>query len=213
MSSTTPKERTRAILGFCDQIVPGGQSVYVPVQVRPGGRASYCYPSVEQAVAEEGGEIIFGWMIWEMPGRLIEAEHHACWRKQNGAIVDVTPKPDGEATILFLPDPDCPWEGKPIRNIRKPLIDDAAMRQMLAVNRVRDELRDKYWKDGDVIIPPEVEREAMRELTAAFTPGHGMIPIEEAKSAIQKVGRNEPCPCGSGKKYKKCHGAGSSSHT
>ena len=24
--------------------------------------------------------------------------------------------------------------------------------------------------------------------------------------ATQKVGRNEPCPCGSGKKYKKCHG-------
>ncbi|HIE79774.1 MAG TPA: hypothetical protein EYQ03_03745 [Nitrospinaceae bacterium] len=22
----------------------------------------------------------------------------------------------------------------------------------------------------------------------------------------EKVGRNEPCPCGSGKKYKKCHG-------
>ena len=22
----------------------------------------------------------------------------------------------------------------------------------------------------------------------------------------QKVGRNDPCPCGSGKKYKKCHG-------
>ena len=21
-----------------------------------------------------------------------------------------------------------------------------------------------------------------------------------------KVGRNEPCPCGSGKKYKQCHG-------
>ncbi|MET0498147.1 MAG: SEC-C metal-binding domain-containing protein [Steroidobacteraceae bacterium] len=23
----------------------------------------------------------------------------------------------------------------------------------------------------------------------------------------KKVGRNEPCPCGSGKKYKHCHGA------
>ena len=22
---------------------------------------------------------------------------------------------------------------------------------------------------------------------------------------MQKIGRNEPCPCGSGKKYKKCH--------
>ena len=23
---------------------------------------------------------------------------------------------------------------------------------------------------------------------------------------IPRVGRNDPCPCGSGKKYKKCHG-------
>ncbi|MGH8266063.1 MAG: SEC-C metal-binding domain-containing protein, partial [Steroidobacteraceae bacterium] len=28
--------------------------------------------------------------------------------------------------------------------------------------------------------------------------------------AERKVGRNEPCPCGSGKKYKHCHGALSS---
>ncbi|MBX6362809.1 MAG: preprotein translocase subunit SecA [Gemmatimonadetes bacterium] len=27
-------------------------------------------------------------------------------------------------------------------------------------------------------------------------------------AADSKVGRNDPCPCGSGKKYKKCHGAG-----
>ena len=26
--------------------------------------------------------------------------------------------------------------------------------------------------------------------------------------AAAKVGRNDPCPCGSGKKYKKCHGQG-----
>ncbi|MFQ5427157.1 MAG: SEC-C metal-binding domain-containing protein, partial [Gaiellales bacterium] len=24
---------------------------------------------------------------------------------------------------------------------------------------------------------------------------------------LPKVGRNQPCPCGSGKKYKRCHGA------
>jgi hypothetical protein len=28
-------------------------------------------------------------------------------------------------------------------------------------------------------------------------------------SASRKVGRNDPCPCGSGRKYKKCHGEGS----
>jgi preprotein translocase subunit SecA len=28
------------------------------------------------------------------------------------------------------------------------------------------------------------------------------VPIK----AEQKIGRNDPCPCGSGKKYKHCHG-------
>jgi hypothetical protein len=27
------------------------------------------------------------------------------------------------------------------------------------------------------------------------------------RRAVPRVGRNEPCPCGSGKKYKHCHGA------
>ena len=30
---------------------------------------------------------------------------------------------------------------------------------------------------------------------------------QTVKHAGAKVGRNDPCPCGSGKKYKKCHGA------
>ena len=30
--------------------------------------------------------------------------------------------------------------------------------------------------------------------------------VETVKRDKPKVGRNDPCPCGSGKKYKKCHG-------
>ncbi len=29
----------------------------------------------------------------------------------------------------------------------------------------------------------------------------------ETRRVEETVGRNDPCPCGSGKKYKKCHGA------
>jgi preprotein translocase subunit SecA len=29
---------------------------------------------------------------------------------------------------------------------------------------------------------------------------------QEDESTWDKVGRNAPCPCGSGKKYKQCHG-------
>ena len=29
---------------------------------------------------------------------------------------------------------------------------------------------------------------------------------DDAENALPKVGRNDPCPCGSNKKYKQCHG-------
>jgi preprotein translocase subunit SecA len=32
------------------------------------------------------------------------------------------------------------------------------------------------------------------------------VPKQAPQRSAQKVGRNEPCPCGSGKKYKQCHG-------
>ena len=31
--------------------------------------------------------------------------------------------------------------------------------------------------------------------------------LPTAEESYPKVGRNDPCPCNSGKKYKKCHGA------
>jgi preprotein translocase subunit SecA len=31
--------------------------------------------------------------------------------------------------------------------------------------------------------------------------------VQTVRREGKKVGRNDPCPCGSGKKYKKCHGA------
>jgi preprotein translocase subunit SecA len=30
---------------------------------------------------------------------------------------------------------------------------------------------------------------------------------EPVRNAGPRLGRNDPCPCGSGRKYKKCHGA------
>ncbi len=37
--------------------------------------------------------------------------------------------------------------------------------------------------------------------------GDGVNPATRVKSEHEKIGRNDPCWCGSGKKYKKCHGA------
>ena len=42
--------------------------------------------------------------------------------------------------------------------------------------------------------------------TPTLTSSHG--PLARATAAVPEVGRNDPCPCGSGKKYKKRHGVG-----
>ncbi len=33
-----------------------------------------------------------------------------------------------------------------------------------------------------------------------------LIDAATQAAAVPRVGRNDPCPCGSGKKYKHCHG-------
>lgn len=54
----------------------------------------------------------------------------------------------------------------------------------------------------------EFQKKKKRELDLARAAGNGA----EANAATprrtgEKIGRNDECPCGSGKKYKKCHGA------
>jgi len=52
----------------------------------------------------------------------------------------------------------------------------------------------------------EFERKKQRELNAARQAGGGVATEPIQRNAANKVGRNDLCPCGSGKKYKKCHG-------
>jgi preprotein translocase subunit SecA len=57
-------------------------------------------------------------------------------------------------------------------------------------------------------IEKEFARKKERELAAASRAGAGESSQPTQRRTGDKVGRNDPCPCGSGKKYKKCHGAG-----
>jgi preprotein translocase subunit SecA len=47
------------------------------------------------------------------------------------------------------------------------------------------------------------ELEQARSVSSSSADTNGTGP----RRTGEKVGRNDPCPCGSGKKYKKCHGA------
>jgi preprotein translocase subunit SecA len=58
-------------------------------------------------------------------------------------------------------------------------------------------------------VAPRVELQQPRPQRMVLS--HGDEPIAARPSSApkrdgEKVGRNDPCPCGSGKKYKRCHG-------
>jgi len=53
-----------------------------------------------------------------------------------------------------------------------------------------------------IVVPTQVVIEAFDAALSGRRPGER----QGTFVADAKVGRNEPCPCGSGKKYKKCHG-------
>jgi preprotein translocase subunit SecA len=56
-------------------------------------------------------------------------------------------------------------------------------------------------------IEKEFQRKKQKELEHARMAGAGDASTPAQRRMGEKVGRNDPCPCGSGKKFKKCHGA------
>jgi preprotein translocase subunit SecA len=83
---------------------------------------------------------------------------------------------------------------------------DAATEQPAAVNgAAADAVPDSSIED----FTRDIRRKKERELEQVKMAGGGDGSASQVKQVIKgdKVGRNDPCPCGSGKKYKKCCGA------
>jgi preprotein translocase subunit SecA len=88
----------------------------------------------------------------------------------------------------------------PVASAARPLTTDAEPREIGISTRQPSTTIDALEK--------EFQRKKQRELEAASMAGAGESSQTVQRRTGEKVGRNDPCPCGSGKKYKKCHGAG-----
>jgi preprotein translocase subunit SecA len=80
--------------------------------------------------------------------------------------------------------------------------------------RTRDDLKPDDQSHVENITPQHPSSGGMLEAEPVYG-GNGDVALAEAATKkkaqpivrnTQKVGRNDPCPCGSGKKYKHCHG-------
>jgi preprotein translocase subunit SecA len=74
-----------------------------------------------------------------------------------------------------------------------------ALERLFRVQAVRNE------GPAQAAPPPPVISRPQPKLT--LNRGEEAAPPQTVHRSEDKVGRNDPCPCGSGKKYKKCHGA------
>lgn len=188
---TTPESINENVNRLCDEIGTGTQPVYVPVSPERGLSADACFKNVQAKVKKDGGSLQHGWIIWEAPEKLIEAEFHAVWVSPEGELIDITPKPDGETQILFVPDNKRVYENEPVDNFRLALSDDPEVQRIMQQSEQMFALRQKYNQNGEVKIPAR----ELKKLNSQFV---------EQRVAPPTVGRNDPCSCGSGKKFKKC---------
>jgi preprotein translocase subunit SecA len=107
--------------------------------------------------------------------------------------------PDGQP-INAAPEPRRPVPpAPPVASAAKPPTLEAAPREITIPTRQASTTIDALEK--------EFQRKKQRELDAAQFAGAGDAKQPTQRRMGEKVGRNDPCPCGSGKKYKKCHGA------
>lgn len=230
LGTTTPDKITEAIIKLCAGIDPTQKPVFLTLQPDPKAILSECFTNVREHVKAHGGTLQLGWIIWETPDILLEGMFHAVWSSAEGKLVDVTPQMDGERQILFLPDSGATIQretGNVVGMRRMALVNDPLVHEYIRLGDLKDAV--KVRTQGrltmrDVTEIGEIERQLIpvqqklalkyrgnvgevRVAPLSFRPSGSPAFVEGVERRVQKVGRNHPCPCRSGKKHKKCCGA------
>jgi hypothetical protein len=100
--ATTPRAMTVAIQSFCSEL-SHEQPVFLEVQPDMSSGVGMCYFNAARVADRFGGLVVYGWLIWELNGVYLTAEHHAV-AEVDGKLIDCTPPHAGERRVLFVPD-------------------------------------------------------------------------------------------------------------
>jgi hypothetical protein len=165
MQTTTPAAITDSIRAACRAIAPG-EPLYVPSVPDPDSRPSWCFDNVRKRVARDGGSIVHGWAIWQVPGLYVEAEHHGVWRTDAGDLVDISPQFAAPDTILFLPDPDTHYDTNAPRANRLFVDGDSDVsRDFVALAQLRTDIQNSYRVGApDVIVMSVADQAQVDEI-------------------------------------------------
>lgn len=194
MNIQTPLSISETVIKLSRKVVPGGVPEFIPVTPIHGKSEYECFNNVENQIQLAGGSTQFGWYIYLWPRVLLEFVFHAVWRQPKGKLVDLTPHPDNEPEILFLPDHGLSYEGLSVDNVRFPLSNNPLIQRYIEL------AKERFYEFNKNKIPYVKERKV--DGIAINTINQEMTHIVRFLNWHPE--RNDACPCGSRRKYKNC---------
>lgn len=210
IQTRTPVEITEQIITLCKEIDKSQKPYRVPVKPESWAEPTECFINVKTKVEKDGGKIQFGWAIWEWPNVMIEAEFHAIWISPENTPIDITPKPVNMQKILFLPDSERVYDYSAdyyrVDNIRRPLSNNPLVSDFIKISEQIFEVEETHSPGRRLELEGPVcehwEELNQKKLSIQLQ----LMSQPQLQPEYGKPGRNSPCPCGSGKKFKKCCG-------
>jgi hypothetical protein len=190
-TTTTPPRIAPGVRRLIETLTPGGEARYLAVRPEPGAAVNGCFSNVRAKRARDGGRMLCGWQLWEWPRVLVEAEFHAVWLSPQGRMEEITPKPHGEAAVLFVPDDRRRYEGRVVDNVRMALEDDQLIEDFIRVSRAIVQATAGIGADRRAPQRIAPLRQVQRFLGRSIHAG---------------LREHDPCLCGSGSRYRRCHG-------
>jgi hypothetical protein len=166
-----------------------------------GAHINKCTFNVREFLQDNPGEIVLGWDVTVWEGVLLDCIGHAVVRQDN-RLLCVTPSKYPEERLMFLPDSSLTFDFEDM-NARMPVAEIAlstrpeVAKLIEATQHVRA-IKVKYPVSPQPLVvqgQDAVDLQRLERLKSELM----------LKVILVTADHNTRCPCGNGKKFRKCH--------
>jgi hypothetical protein len=176
----------------------GATPQVITISTEAGAKPLRCFWNVRERVAKSGGEIVFGWALFEWPHLFWEAQHHAVWKRPDEQLVDITPPAaGGTESTLFVQDDDLvfDFEWQRVEETRRfPLADWQELRGYSTYAPLIHQRRE--------LVAPELQQSD--RLLINFLNCERSYKEALLVRLANVLSHEEPCFCGSGSEFGGC---------
>lgn len=130
----TPTEISEVVRKACWRAVSNPKPLHIPVRLESYSKDDNCHGNAAEKVRRDGGQVRFGWVVWQLPDWSVRLEFHSVWQAPHGDLIDVTPPAHKGSVVLFVPDPVRIYEGYNVPMVHHPYNDSTFCKDYVEVS-------------------------------------------------------------------------------